>query len=88
MENQMASKVQTLNAPPWEGCDPAGPLYRIQDVVEVTGLSRAQTYNLIRIGELPPLLKIGKRASVMPKAWLDAYIRRQAEICLRISKEA
>jgi predicted DNA-binding transcriptional regulator AlpA len=84
----MTSKIKTLNAPPWDGCDPAGPLYRIDDVVEVTGLSRAQTYNLIRLGELPPLLKIGKRSSVMPKAWLDAYIRSIAGKAYLPLKEA
>jgi len=62
----------------WEGIPPSGQLLRPADVCKLTGLSKAQIYNLINEGLFPPFIKIGKRASAMPKVWLDAHISFQA----------
>ena len=59
---------------PWDGVDPTGPQYRIQEVQRLLGVSRGSIYNMIANGQLPPLLKIGKRVSAMPKAWLDSCL--------------
>lgn len=64
----------------WKSIDPTGRQLRPLEVCELTGLSKAQIYNLIKDGSFPPFLKIGKRASAMPKSWLDAYISAQAEL--------
>ena len=63
---------------PWAGVPPSGRLLRPSEVCELTGLCKAQVYNLINEGIFPPFIKIGKRASAMPKVWLDAYIAFQA----------
>lgn len=60
---------------PWDRVDPTGPQYRVSEVQRLLGISRGSVYNLIKKGQLPPLIKIGERASAMPKAWLDACIR-------------
>jgi len=62
----------------WKSIDPTGRQLRPFEVCELTGLSKAQIYNLIKDGSFPPFLKIGKRASAMPKAWLDAYLINKA----------
>lgn len=66
------------NPKPWDGVPPLGQLLRPAEVCELTGLCKAQVYNLIKEGIFPPFIKIGKRASAMPKVWLDAYIEFQA----------
>lgn len=63
---------------PWQNVDPAGVQYRIKDVQSLLRISRAKIYDMINRGELPPLIKLGQRASAMPQSWLDAYIRHQA----------
>ena len=62
----------------WKSLDPKGQQLRPIEVCELTGLSKAQIYNLIKDGSFPPFLKIGKRASAMPKTWLDAYLNDKA----------
>ena len=67
---------------PWTKIPAAGQLFRPSEVCELTGLCKAQIYNLINEGVFPPFIKIGKRASAMPQTWLDAYIAERAAIAL------
>ena len=59
---------------PWLRCEPKGPLLRPNDVVARTGLSRSQIYQMISEERFPPFIKLSKRASAMPEAWLNAFI--------------
>ena len=68
---------------PWESVSPGGRMLRPAEVAERTGLSRSQIYALVAERRLPPLLKVGARASGMPEAWLDAYLAAQAQRALR-----
>jgi prophage regulatory protein len=74
METEMP-QPENLSTPFWEKIDPAGRMLRIRDVVHLTGLSRSQIYALIAEGRFPPLVKLSTRASAVPEAWLNAYLR-------------
>ncbi len=63
----------------WGHIDPSGQQLRPVEVCALTGLSKSQIYNLISEGFFPPFLKIGKRASALPQAWLNAYLRDKAD---------
>lgn len=54
-----------------------GPLLR-PAVAAYLGLSISTFYEQIKAGMLPPLVKIGSRASGVPKPWLDAFIAARA----------
>lgn len=64
----------------WKGIPAQLPMMRLKTIVEETGLSRSVVYDLIARGELPPLIKIGSRASAMPRIWLEAYIQSKCEV--------
>ncbi len=59
---------------PWLRCEPTGRLLRPADVVDRTGLSRSQIYQMISEERFPPFIKLSTRASAMPEAWLNAFI--------------
>lgn len=55
-----------------------GPLLRPAAAAAYLGLSISTFYEQIKAGMLPPLVKIGSRASGVPKPWLDAFIAARA----------
>lgn len=73
----MACKHQSQGTP-WKALEPSGRLLRPAEVVRRVGLSRSQIYQMIGEGRFPPFLKLSARASAMPEAWLDAFIKTQA----------
>ncbi len=66
----------------WKKTAPKGKLLRPMDVVERTGLSRSQIYQMIADERFPPFVKLSTRASAMPEAWLDKFVELQAEHAL------
>ncbi|TAM08301.1 MAG: DNA-binding protein [Paraburkholderia sp.] len=54
----------------------AGALYRVSDVAQKLGVSKATVYGLVRRGELE-LMKIGLRASCVPGESIAAFIARR-----------
>lgn len=63
-----------LKKAPWEGIPATGPLMRPETAAEYIGVSTSAVYRMINQGRLPPIAKLGKRASGIPKPWLDAVI--------------
>lgn len=63
---------------PWKDVAPTGRMLRPSAVVERTGLSKSSIYELIKRGDFPPFVKLSARASVMPEAWLHAFISARA----------
>ena len=63
---------------PWKGLSPTGRLLRPGEVVERTGLSRSQIYQMISEERFPPFIKLSTRASAMPEVWLDAFVVMRA----------
>lgn len=53
---------------------PARKIYRIQQVTDATGFTRAWIYRLIARGEFPKNHKIGTRASGWDADAVDAWI--------------
>ena len=78
--------VSNLDAP-WKSIPPHPPLLRPSDVVKATGLSKSVLYENIAKGVFPPFIKIGPRASAMPKAWLDAFLEASARQALELRPE-
>jgi predicted DNA-binding transcriptional regulator AlpA len=66
----------------WKTTEPKGKLLRPIDVVERTGLSRSQIYQMIADKRFPPFVKLSTRASAMPEVWLDRFVELQAEQAL------
>lgn len=62
----------------WMGIPATGPLLRPADAARYLGLGISTMYDQIQRGEIPPLVKIGARASGIPKPWLDAAIQLRA----------
>lgn len=71
----------------WTGILPSGRMLRPADVVERTGLSRSQIYQMISDGNFPPFIKLSTRASALPESWLDAFVETRAAATLRKQKE-
>lgn len=67
----------------WKDTPPRGKLLRPQDVVERTGLSRSQIYQMIAEERFPPFVKLSTRASALPEAWLDRFVELQAELSFK-----
>jgi excisionase family DNA binding protein len=66
---------------PWAGIPITGPLMRVEEAAKYVGYSRRQYYELVRQGDLPPLIKMGRTHSgaiATPKAHLDAVIAARA----------
>lgn len=55
---------------------PIEPLLRIQDVTRILSISKSQLYDLIRIGDFPGPIKLG-RCSRWRVADVIAYINRK-----------
>ncbi|MEM7730245.1 MAG: hypothetical protein AAF311_13400 [Pseudomonadota bacterium] len=55
-----------------------GPIYRPARAAVYLGIGLSTFYEGVAAGTLPPLIKIGARASGVPKPWLDAYLANQA----------
>ena len=70
---------------PWAEIPPNGPIIRTTEAAEYLGLSIAQFYALANRGVLPKALKIGPRASGVPRAWLDAIIADRASRAARVA---
>ncbi len=67
---------------PWRAVEPNGRMLRPNDVVERTGLSRSQIYQMISEERFPPFIKLSTRASAMPEAWLNAFIEMRVRRAL------
>ena len=67
---------------PWKSVEPAGRLLRPADVVDRTGLSRSQIYQMISEERFPPFIKLSTRASAMPEAWLNAFIEMRVRLAV------
>ena len=64
---------------PWESITPTGPLLRPGDAAAYLGISIQGYYERAAAGSLPVPLKIsGRRASGVPRPWLDAVIGHAA----------
>ena len=61
---------------------PQGQMLRPQQVIERTGLSRTQIYQMIADQRFPPFIKLSTRASALPESWLAAFIEQRAELAL------
>jgi predicted DNA-binding transcriptional regulator AlpA len=64
--------------PPWAGIPACGPLLRTEDAARYLGLSRSYFHKLAARGDLPTPIKIGLKASGLPRPWLDAVISARA----------
>jgi excisionase family DNA binding protein len=58
---------------PWIGIPATGPFVRVGDAAAYLGISKSTYYEEVSSGSLP-ICKIGRRASGVPKPWLDAVI--------------
>lgn len=58
-------------------------LLRLPEVINLIGLSKAQIYNLISLGEFPQQIKLGDRAS----AWLESEVADWIDERIRVSRE-
>jgi predicted DNA-binding transcriptional regulator AlpA len=65
-------------AKPWEHIPPTGPMLRPAAAAEYAGLSLPHLYDLSARGEAPKFVKLGARASAIPKPHLDAWIAFRA----------
>lgn len=63
---------------PWDGVAPTGPILRPADAAAYLGISVPGYYDKAAKGALPAPLKLGGRASGVPRNWLDAVIARAA----------
>lgn len=65
---------------PWASIPPRGPIFRPSAAAAYVGLGLSTFYELVKLGELPPLLKLSNRAraSGVPQCWLDAVIAAKA----------
>jgi predicted DNA-binding transcriptional regulator AlpA len=59
---------------PWDGLAAVGPLLRPKHAAEYLGIGRTTFYAHQKAGILPPPIKIGERASGVPRSFLDAVI--------------
>jgi predicted DNA-binding transcriptional regulator AlpA len=55
-----------------------GPYFRPQAAAVYLGISISSFYNLVQQGLLPAPIKIGPRASCVPKVWLDRVMAERA----------
>ena len=81
MHSTLESNRTTSEAPqPWIGVTATGPVLRPAQAAAYYGVSLSTYYEMIKAGELPPFVKLGRRsrASGVPRAWLDAVIVSRA----------
>jgi prophage regulatory protein len=53
-------------------------IIRLQTVVKTVGLSRATIYRLIKLGDFPRPIKLGKHASGWCESAIQSWIRQRA----------
>jgi predicted DNA-binding transcriptional regulator AlpA len=71
----VSSHSDSVSPPsPWEAVTPAGPILRPAEAAKYLGLSIQCYYLMASRGDLPSPVKIGTRASGVPRPWLDAVI--------------
>ena len=63
---------------PWEAVPPTGPILRPATAAEYLGLSVSGYYKQAARGLVPMPIVIGRRASGVPRPWLDAVIASRA----------
>lgn len=73
---------ETLQSRPWENLKPKGDMLRPQQVIQRTGLSRTQIYQMIAERRFPPFIKLSTRASALPENWLYSFLEHRASIAL------
>ena len=71
---------------PWESLKPKGQMLRPQQVIEKSGLSRTQIYQMIAEQRFPPFVKLSTRASAMPENWLTAFFEQRAEMAIKAQR--
>ena len=59
---------------PWKGVVAAGPLLRPDEAAKYVGFSTPHYYRMVARGLLPKPIKVGERATGVPRPWLDAVI--------------
>lgn len=70
----MAKKTNVETSSPWEAVPPTGPILRPAAAAEYLGLSVSGFYKQVAKGLMPAPIAIGRRASGVPRAWLDSVI--------------
>ncbi|MGF1463259.1 MAG: helix-turn-helix transcriptional regulator [Maricaulaceae bacterium] len=73
------AQERTAQNRPWEILKPEGRMLRPQQVIDQTGLSRTQIYQMITERRFPPFVKLSTRASAMPENWLAAFFESRAQ---------
>ena len=71
---------------PWESLKPKGQMLRPQQVIDQSGLSRTQIYQMIAEQRFPPFVKLSTRASAMPENWLAAFFAQRAEMAIEAQR--
>jgi excisionase family DNA binding protein len=64
---------------PWAEIPATGPFLRVRSAAEYLGLSVSHYYSLAKRGDLPGVVKIGERASGVPRPWLDAVVKSRVD---------
>jgi predicted DNA-binding transcriptional regulator AlpA len=70
--------MDALTKCPWDGVAATGPILRTADAAAYLGISVPGYYEKAAKGVLPSPLKIGGRASGVPRPWLDSVISHAA----------
>lgn len=70
--------MNQLRTRPWDGVVATGPILRPADAAAYLGISVQGYYEKAAKGALPVPLKLGGRASGVPRPWLDAIIGHAA----------
>ena len=65
-------------SPPWGDVPPTGPILRPATAAEYLGLSVSGYYKQAARGLVPMPITIGRRASGVPRPWLDSVIASRA----------
>lgn len=65
-------------ARPWQNVPPTGPILRTADAAAYLGISIPGYYEKAAKGALPSPIRLGGRASGVPRPWLDAVISHAA----------
>jgi predicted DNA-binding transcriptional regulator AlpA len=72
------TKLNTAVCQPWASVPATGPVLRPDAAAEYLGLSITHYYEQARRGILPKPIKMGLRASGVPRPWLDAVVAANA----------
>lgn len=80
------AQERTAQNRPWEILKPEGRMLRPQEVIDQSGLSRTQIYQMIAEQRFPPFVKLSTRASAMPENWLTAFFEQRAEMAIETQR--